>query len=568
MPRQINIGTEKHPAWEELGNPNSVVNMPMERFRFHAGLCSWMARMKTLVIKAGLKKLYGDKLQRNSIKAFGRDLTNKEITEIKKGENAVFPMNSDVVPETRTARKNAKEKRAEGTARTKKAQSLKRKYTSDDEQDLSSEEDSRPKTRSHKRARRARGEGSVTAEVDDLVMFDEHPVIIDQDETNQRYSLRSSRREAKGPQEITDAESVAGESSLDEEQVPTHHPASSKIREATRPHRHSERSLRNLSAMEADYVPNWTQRDDGSHGDSDRSVIQSREGSIASNSRSGAFSQGQVLETETTVAPLPRDESEPRQPHPFEVTMNIPWSDGRNVEEEDTPLQAHRKRVREFLGDEEAEAYAPFPKRLRTQEPVSPLPGPASHGATGNVPSQMASTPTTPARANQNSTLNKDYRSQSCCIPKQELNLETARQSEQEVENLGTQRLVNYGNVPPSNEQEIRSLIDALLPTREVYFAWTGEPAPRTDPHQSYREQFNTILWAFQVWWGEHRSNERLPILAGVIHLGRSVDDWIPPCKDSIYYEAFRKGQRAPRAADGGFLDFPGPMLEYAVRMK
>ena len=71
-----------------------------------------------------------------------------------------------------------------------------------------------------------REEDGVAAEVDDLVMFDERPTIIDQDETDRRYSLRSFRREAKGPQEITDAESVTGESSLNEEQFPTHHYAS------------------------------------------------------------------------------------------------------------------------------------------------------------------------------------------------------------------------------------------------------------------------------------------------------------------------------------------------------
>ena len=60
MPRQINVGTENHPIWEELGNPNSVVNMPMERFRFHTGLCSRMARNNTLIITVGLKQNEGD----------------------------------------------------------------------------------------------------------------------------------------------------------------------------------------------------------------------------------------------------------------------------------------------------------------------------------------------------------------------------------------------------------------------------------------------------------------------------------------------------------------------------
>ena len=125
-------------------------------------------------------------------------------------------------------------------------------------------------------------------------------------------------------------------------------------------------------------------------------------------------------------------------------------------------------------------------------------------------------------------------------------------------------RSVNYSEVCPGNDEEVQSLIDALLPTREVYLAWTGEPAPRTDPHQSYRAQFDTIFVAFQDWWELYRSNEELPILTGVVHGGRSIDDWIPPSKDSIYYEAFEKGHRAYRE---GLSDCSGPGLEDASRI-
>lgn len=114
---------------------------------------------------------------------------------------------------------------------------------------------------------------------------------------------------------------------------------------------------------------------------------------------------------------------------------------------------------------------------------------------------------------------------------------------------------VNYSEVEPWNEQEVQSLIDALLPTREVYFAWTGEPAPKTDPQLSYRAQYDTIFWSFQDWWREHRPVEALPILTGVMHWGRSVFDWEPPSKDSIYYEAFKKGHRAPCGENGQMPD-------------
>lgn len=60
-----------------------------------------------------------------------------------------------------------------------------------------------------------------------------------------------------------------------------------------------------------------------------------------------------------------------------------------------------------------------------------------------------------------------------------------------------------------------------------------------------------------------------LPESGGVMHWGRSVDDWEAPSKDSIYYEAFRKGHRAPRGADGKIMDLsgvPGSRVEDAYR--
>ena len=45
--------------------------------------------------------LYGEKLRNNSIKAFGRDISKREMEEARKGENAVFPVKDDDVLEAR-----------------------------------------------------------------------------------------------------------------------------------------------------------------------------------------------------------------------------------------------------------------------------------------------------------------------------------------------------------------------------------------------------------------------------------------------------------------------------------
>lgn len=239
--------------------------------------------------------------------------------------------------------------------------------------------------------------------------------------------------------------------------------------------------------------------------------------------------------------------------------MKMPSFEEKDVEK-NKPLQSHRKkRVRELLGDDEVEAYAPPSKRLPTEQPGLPIPGTATHGVDGSFQAQGIPQPIGPHQMDQSSSSPPAPHTQPPQTRNQRLDAEWAQVFEQTFKDLGFQS-VNYSEVPPWNDDEVQSLIDALLPTREVYFAWTKEPAPRTDAHQSYRGQFHTIFSAFQVWWARNRSNEPLPNLVGVMHFGRSVEDWVAPCKDSIYYEAFRMGYRA--LPD----DFPEPRLEEAYR--
>ena len=44
------------------------------------------------------------------------------------------------------------------------------------------------------------------------------------------------------------------------------------------------------------------------------------------------------------------------------------------------------------------------------------------------------------------------------------------------------------------------------------------------------------------------------------MHFGKSVHDWEAPSKGSIYYEAFRKGRRAPRGENGNIIDLSGTL--------
>ena len=634
MQRKINVGTEDRPIWEELGHPNSIVNMPMERFRFHAGLCSWTERKMTLIIKAGLKKLYGDKLQNNTIRGFGRDLTTNEIKEIKKGDKAVFPIERDVV---RATRKSAKQNRSKGAAKHSKggtevgeALSRKRKHATDDEEQ-SLEEETLTKVRSHKRARHGRKDDSMAAEVDDLVMFEESATI-EQADATRRYSFRSSGKDAKTPKRTERIEELSGESSAGEEYMPTQRYSLSKasrtdeeddyvpvepfyqprsIQKTGESHRESDKveaALRESSVESDDEEmspsrfpfrripragevggkskgPSWV----SSTGENNQSnegkdyrhtavpiTIEGRvhyatyEGLVSNGpahsfDKSGALHQCQALEA--IGAPLAQHKSHPPQPDVSKVMTNLPSFNQRNLEK-DTPLQTHKKRARDFNEDKEVEAYTPPLKRLRTEQRVLPPPGSTTHrGQKGSskFPPQVIPAPTIPLQVEQSKRAPPAPQTQLYQTRKQKLDAEWAQVFELNFVDLGYQS-VNYSEVPPWNEEEVQSLIDALLPTREVYFAWTGEPAPKTDPQQSYRKQFDTVYGAFQDWWRAHRSREPLPILAGVMHWGRSVEDWEPPSKDSIYFEAFKKGHRAPNGQVLDLPDWPGSRYEDACR--
>ena len=638
MPSRINIGTEDRPIWEELANPNSIVNMPMERFRFHAGLYSWTERKNTLVIKAGLKKLYGDKIQDNTIRGFGRDLTTKEIGEIKKGESAEFPTEGDVVLETRTARRKGKSKgtarhtKMTGSASVREGEPQKRKRSTEDEEEILSEEEIRTQIRSHRRARHARKNDAIAAEVDNLFMFEAPPNTIDQDDSTARYSLRSTRNHRNACKRIKTTEELSDESSANEEyegdssrclsprlsrkiaktgksdrRIRRHSPKSftqedgnyvpTFVETGEPPQRETEEvdSNSHESSGESDYEPmtdhrfipghgdvageskgpsrlSLTREKDQNHGENDyrqtavpmsiggRNHYASYE-SLISNGGSGSFSHSQSFQF--TGAPLAQNEVDVPQPQRFDVMMSMPMFQERILEEEDTPRQAHRKRARNFLEDEEAAAYAPPLKRQHREQSVLPLPRSVTHGTPKNTPLRFVQPQPQDNRISIDPLSTHENPSR---IWQQQLDVEWAQVFEQTFMDLGC-KTVNYSEVPPWNEEEVQSLIDALLPTREVYFAWTGEPAPKTDPHQAYRQQFDTIFIAFQNWWRWYRWNEPLPILTGVMHWGRSIDDWEPPSKDSIYFEAFRDGQRAPRGENGRFLDLPGPWLEDFFRM-
>lgn len=97
-----------------LNVKNTVVNMPMQRFRDEAGCIGWLRRQPN--IRTGLIKLMKsegvDPEVNNSTKEFGRELTREEQLEVKKGENSIFPVHESAgeksLFEIKSSHKNAR----------------------------------------------------------------------------------------------------------------------------------------------------------------------------------------------------------------------------------------------------------------------------------------------------------------------------------------------------------------------------------------------------------------------------------------------------------------------------
>ena len=134
----------------------------------------------------------------------------------------------------------------------------------------------------------------------------------------------------------------------------------------------------------------------------------------------------------------------------------------QNPEEECTSLQAHKKRARNFHEDEdeEAEVYAPPLKRPRTEQPVLPLPGSATHGGHSDVLPQVIPVPPSPPydvppQVDQCSRAPQDPHKPFSQTRSQKLDAEWAQIFGQNFVDLGFQS-TNHSEVPPWNDEEVQ----------------------------------------------------------------------------------------------------------------
>ena len=129
-----------------------------------------------------------------------------------------------------------------------------------------------------------------------------------------------------------------------------------------------------------------------------------------------------------------------------------------------------------------AEADQHPARRRRTEQPI---PGSATHEASNRSQPHVVPLLINPQQVDQTTRAPPFSHAHPSKTWKQELDAEEAHIFKQMFLDLGF-RAINYSEVPLCDDEEVWSLTDALLPTGEVYSARAGEPAPRTDSHQSY----------------------------------------------------------------------------------
>ena len=221
-----------------------MVNMPSKRFRQKAGCLTWTDRGGSDVLELGLKELLNRTemgrqcIAANSMRGFGRDLNGVEQLQVKRGNAHGKYLNKAggraIDEQTRNERRAKEDERIakaqrvgnlpmpvpsapprpailSGTrAGSQPAESRKRNRSDDEEEYEVSETDASIQQRPQKRLRPARKERSRLTEDDDLAMFDQPQLILEDPDAAKRHQLRNSAREEVGDGE--DAEESSGDS--------------------------------------------------------------------------------------------------------------------------------------------------------------------------------------------------------------------------------------------------------------------------------------------------------------------------------------------------------------------
>lgn len=497
-------GREVH---RPLNDKNSIINMPMQRFRDEAGCIAWLKRQEH--IRAGLVKLMMsegvDPRKDNSTKDFGRLLEKEEQVEVKKGDKAEFPI--------RTL--NGRKKDASGSSgKTYMAQASSRTGPE----------------KSRKRGRENRDESLATTDNKGFSQRHFLPHAGSQDSpydySDNRPSKRGRTSQAaeRGDEKGNSAATKGGEHGIEGPTINfvKQHRADMRARNKGKMGHQRTKISKVLRQTTGILNERSETRSEslGSHSMADPEVPEVE----MSGSEFDNGEQSDTCDTDDAHA----SSEEPDQPHGrLRPTLRLPEYFGGPLPFAQD-LENHRKRVSRYLGEEFVADDEVYPESLVMFEQSSSPQG-------GGDPKSKATSKA------------KEPRS---------------RKARARVPIVDVNSRIDYSKVAPETEHECQRVSEALIATREAYFEYTGHLAPTTNRDGSYCSQWEEIWAGFQEYdWSEEQDGEP-PYLPKLMAWNTSVADWPPHVKDSQYYEAWTHGPRAPIGPDGEVIDMPGEFLE------
>ena len=514
--------------WQKPGDPqtlrqissaNAMVNMPLQRFRQKAGCLTWADRCGSDELELGLKNLLNSTavgrqcIAANSMRGFGRDLNGAERLLVKQGNaDGKYLRNAGDRAVDENTRNERRAKEDERIAKTLQAENPSIPASSTPSVSAAApKKAAKPvAVQSRKRDRSDDEDDSEGSEYNVSTQRRPHK------------RIRRARVEHRSPA-VDDDLAMFDEPNMS---IETPHPSQRyQLRKSARQeairgeHARVEESSDENSPDEGEEHPDEevSGAEAESEDDDDAFMPNGIPGSVAEVN--GISDEDEDVDQDEDQQEEEGDGQDEALDDEGEVPETIPpdpvledphgeLSGAGNAKAKESDLEAHRRWVREFLYEDQ-EDYASSLERRRTTQPPARYPN--------------AINPSSPLDA--------------------------------------TTSGVNYSEVDPSTDSEVASLAEALCPTKKMFWEWTGQTVPQLDREKSYGDQYRELRKAFEDWWSRNAEGP-LPVLVGVTHWGSSVDDWEPVKKDAVYYEAYKKGYRAPRDEHGRIVDVPGPLLE------
>lgn len=547
----INPKGERQP----LSDKNAVVNMPMQRFRDEAGCVAWLKRDKKH--RDGLIKFFSsqgiDVVRDNSTRGLNRVLTKEEQMEVRKGDQAQFPDYNPEASKTKAPRTNSSNKTS-------------RKRTRGDQKDSPEhvDGDAAENPGPRKRVRRL-SDGTIQAVHDDEEVgppddFLQRPFANGRVHAmGKRRNMLNGRngvvRKPAQPSRVLSTHAVGfeEENKIRDDQTLEGKDENPEMPDGDLEEEDQDESsgIRNDEDTDGDrldsnvnqYINQYTNQSDTNR-DLENHQKMARE----------LLGEGQRVEFDEEegfgYGPYPYPTSA-AGPAPTQNTQSGPLS--RNAA--DAPVTQNSKKRGHSEVDDDEEIAPPATKARKLSSNAN-----RGNASVGQSAAQLARM----IRQSQSTTRRSSRSRRSSSI--QDHGARTAKATAETAEETFAE--IDYRKVPPTTEYECQVLSEALSATREAYFEYTGNLAPTTNRAASYLAQWEIIYRTFSenFDWSQDE-NGWTPYIPQLSAWSTALTDLPPHVKDSMYFEAWTRGIRAPALPDGEVIDLPGQFLEQIGRM-